>query len=158
MELEELIENTLRRKHLEEMMDRPEKEYTLLEGMDNDQIRTELYGLLANPDESRSELMSKTLNYLKNFWNQIFAYRNNGKYSIDNMTAKRAIRPITVQQKNSLFFGSVKEIQNSAIYNTFIKTCKQAGGSFGDYFCKLLRELKKGRTDYENLLPMTIRQ
>ena len=25
MELEELIENTLRRKHLEEMMDRPEK-------------------------------------------------------------------------------------------------------------------------------------
>ena len=30
--------------------------------------------------------MSKTLNYLKNFWNQIFAYRNNGKYSIDNMT------------------------------------------------------------------------
>ena len=57
MELEELIENTLRRKHLEEMMDRPEKEYTLLEGMDNDQIRTELYGLLANPDESRSELL-----------------------------------------------------------------------------------------------------
>ena len=28
MELEELIENTLRRKHLEEMMGRPEKEHT----------------------------------------------------------------------------------------------------------------------------------
>ena len=39
MELEELIENTLRRKHLEEMMDRPEKEHTPLEGMDNEQIR-----------------------------------------------------------------------------------------------------------------------
>jgi len=34
MELEELIENTLRRKHLEEMMNRPEKEHTPLEGMD----------------------------------------------------------------------------------------------------------------------------
>ena len=33
MELEELIENTLRRKHLEEMMNRPEKEHTPLEGM-----------------------------------------------------------------------------------------------------------------------------
>ena len=121
-----------------------------------DRIRTELYDLLANPDESRSELMSKALNYLKNFWNQIFAYRNDGEYSIDNMTAERAIRPITVQRKNSLFFGSVKGIQNSAIYNTFIETCKQAGVSFRDYFCKLLRELKKGRTDYENLLPMTI--
>lgn len=119
-------------------------------------LRTELYDLLANPDESRSELMSKALNYLKNFWNQIFAYRNDGEYSIDNLPAERALRPVTVQRKNSLFFGSVKGIQNSAIYNTFIETCKQAGVSFRDYFCKLLRELKKGRTDYENLLPMTI--
>ena len=39
MELEELIENTLRRKHLEEMMNRPEKEHTPLEGMDNEQIK-----------------------------------------------------------------------------------------------------------------------
>ena len=121
-----------------------------------DKIRTELYELLANPDESLSELMSKALNYLKNFWNQIFAYRNDGEYSIDNMAAERAIRPITVQRKNSLFFGNVKETQNSAIYNTFIETCKQVGVSFRDYFCKLLRELKKGRTNYENLLPMTI--
>lgn len=121
-----------------------------------EKLRTELYDLLANPDESRSELMSKALNYLKNFWNQIFSYRNDGECSIDNMAAERAIRPITVQRKNSLFFGSVKGIQNSAIYNTFIETCKQAGVSFRDYFCKLLRELKKGRTDYENLLPMTI--
>lgn len=52
-------------------------------------LRTELYDLLANPDESRSELMSKALNYLKNFWNQIFAYRNDGEYSIDNMAAER---------------------------------------------------------------------
>lgn len=121
-----------------------------------EKIRTELYDLLANPNENRSELMSKAFNYLKNFWNQIFAYRNDGEYSIDNMAAERAIRPITVQRKNSLFFGSVKGIQNSAIYNTFIETCKQAGVSFRNYFCKLLRELKKGRTDYENLLPMTI--
>ena len=67
--------------------------------------------------------MSKALNYLKNFY-QIISYRNDGKYSIDNMTAERAIRPITVQRKNSLFFRSVKGIQNSAIYNTFIETCK----------------------------------
>ncbi len=39
MELEELIENTLRHKHLEEMMDRPEKEHTPLKGMDNEQIK-----------------------------------------------------------------------------------------------------------------------
>ena len=32
----------------------------------------------------------------------------------------------------------------------------QKQSSFRDYFCRLLKELKKGRTDYENLLPMTI--
>ena len=37
-----------------------------------------------------------------------------------------------------------------------LHNCKQVGVSFRDYFCRLLRELKKGRTDYENLLPMTI--
>ena len=80
----------------------------------------------ANPEESRSELMNKALNYLKNFWNQIFAYRNNGEYSIDNMAAERAMRPITVQRKSSI-----------------TKTCKQVGVSFRDYFCRLHRELKK---------------
>ena len=108
-------------------------------------IRTELYDLLANPDENRSELMGKALNYLKNFWNQIFAYRNDGEYSIDNMAAERAIRPITVQRKNSLFFGSVKGIQNSAIYNTFIETCKQAGSLLQGLLLQTAQRIKKGK-------------
>ena len=40
METEELIEHILRQKHLEEMMNRPEKEHTPLEGMDNEQIKS----------------------------------------------------------------------------------------------------------------------
>lgn len=40
------------------------------------------YNLLANPEENRSELMSRALNNLKNFWTQIFAYRNDEEYSI----------------------------------------------------------------------------
>ena len=42
METEELIEHILRRKHLEEMMNRPEKEHTPLEGMDNEQIKVSI--------------------------------------------------------------------------------------------------------------------
>ena len=38
METEELIEHILRQKHLEEMMNRPEKSIHL-EGMDNEQIK-----------------------------------------------------------------------------------------------------------------------
>lgn len=117
---------------------------------------TELYELLALPEASMSDLMRKALNYLRTFWEQLFRYREDGEYTIDNLAAERAIRPFTNQRKNSNFFCSVKGAVNSAIYNTFIATCKQVGISFRDYFKRLLREMKTGRTDYENLLPMTI--
>ena len=58
--------------------------------------------------------------------------------------------------KGSLFFGSVQGALRSAMYNTFIQTCKQVGVSFRQYFKALLKAVKSGRTDYENLLPMTI--
>ena len=119
-------------------------------------IESEMYDLLALPENETSPLLRRALNYLHKFWKQLFAYRNDGEYTIDNMAAERAIRPMTVQRKNSLFFGSTKGAIRSAIYNTFIETCKQAKISFQQFFCKYLSELKKGRTDYENLLPMTI--
>ena len=106
--------------------------------------------------EKIAALYRHSLNYLHKFWKQLFAYRNYGEYTIDNMAAERAIRPMTVQRKNSLFFGSTKGAIRSAIYNTFIETCKQAKISFQQFFCRYLEELNKGRTDYENLLPMTI--
>ena len=119
-------------------------------------IESEMYDLLALPENETSPLLRRALNYLHKFWKQLFAYRNDGEYTIDNMAAERAIRPMTVQRKNSLFFGSTQGALRSAIYNTFIETCKQAKISFQQFFCKYLAELKKGRTDYENLLPMTI--
>ena len=119
-------------------------------------IESEMYDLLALPEKDTSPLLRKALNYLHKFWKQLFAYRNDGEYTIDNMAAERAIRPMTVQRKNSLFFGSTQGALRSVIYNTFIETCKQAKISFQQFFCKYLAELKKGRTDYENLLPMTI--
>ena len=119
-------------------------------------IESEMYNLLALPENETIPLLRTALNYLHKFWKQLFAYRNDGEYTIDDMAAERAIRPMTVQRKNSLFFGSTQGALLLAIYNNFIETCKQAKISFQQFFCKYLAELKKGRTDYENLLPMTI--
>lgn len=112
----------------------------------------------ANSDGEKSEKSQSEEpdNYLHKFWKQVFAYRNDGEYSIDNLAAERAIRPQTIQRKGSLFFGSVQGALRSAMYNTFIRTCKQVGVSFRQYFKALLKAVKSGRTDYENLLPMTI--
>jgi hypothetical protein len=103
-----------------------------------------------------SEKMYSALIYLQKFWKQLFAYRNDGEYTIDNMAAERAIRPMTVQRKNSLFFGSTNGAHRSAIYNTFIETCKAMKINFRDYLVKVITEMNRGRSDYKNLLPMTI--
>ena len=62
-------------------------------------LRSELYDLLALPEAGMSDLMRTALNYLHKFWNQLFAYRKDGEYTIDNLAAERAIRPLAVQRK-----------------------------------------------------------
>lgn len=68
--------------------------------------------------------MEKAVNYLKNFWNQIFAYLKDNRYSIDNTIAECFIRPLAGEQKNSLFFGSNRMVNVSASYHTLISTCR----------------------------------
>lgn len=85
-----------------------------------DKLQNEMYNLMANKMDKLPKLMQQAMNYLHKFWKQVFAYRNDGEYSIDNLAAERTIRPQTIQRKGSLFFGSVQGALRSAMYNTFI--------------------------------------
>lgn len=106
--------------------------------------------------ETISALLKEAITYLDNAWKQVFAYRQNGDFTIDNMAAERAMKPIANQRKNSYFYCSESGARNAATFNTFIQTCKQVGVPFMSYFKKVMNELKNGRTDYKNLLPATI--
>ena len=119
-------------------------------------IRQRLDKLLADTSVMRGDLMHKALNYLKSFWNQLFLYIKDGRYCIDNSLAERTLRPMTVESKNSLTFGSHAGAKVSVIYHTFIETCKMCGVSTLDYFKEFFKAIMRGRTDYENMLPMTI--
>lgn len=93
------------------------------------EIKLKMLDLMAteafNPG-TLSDLMRRALNYLHTFWKQLFAYRHDGEYTIDNLVAERTISNMTIQRKNSLFFCSDKGARNSAIYNTFISTCPKS--------------------------------
>jgi len=119
-------------------------------------IRQRLDKLLADSSGMRGDLMNKALNYLKSFWNQLILYVKDGRYSIDNSLAERTLRPMTVERKNSLTFGSHDGAEVSVIYHTFIETCKMCGVSTLEYFKEFFKAIMLGRTDYENMLPMTI--
>ena len=98
------------------------------------QIRQQLDKLLADGNGMRGDLMQKALNYLKSFWDQLFLYIKDGRYCIDNSLAERTLRPMTVERKNSLTFGSHAGAKVSVIYHTFIETCKMCGVSTLEYF------------------------
>lgn len=96
-----------------------------------DELQNEMFDLMANKMDKLPKLMQQALNYLHKFWKQVFAYRNDGEYSIDNLAAERAIRPQTIQRKGSLFFGSVQGALRSAMYNTVWLTQQQIADLFG---------------------------
>jgi hypothetical protein len=119
-------------------------------------MSTELNRLLNNPRSHLGDMMQKALNYLHNYWHQLFAYRQDGRYTIDNNIAERNIRPTTVERKNSLFYGSGMMAEVSAVYHTFISTCSMLGVSAQKYFKMFFSAIIEGRRDYAHLLPMTI--
>lgn len=56
-------------------------------------LRSKLDALLSENHPPRGELMEKALSYMNTFWFQLFAYLNEGSYSINNSIAERFIRP-----------------------------------------------------------------
>ena len=108
-------------------------------------MHEQLLELIAKGEDYFPDKVWRALNYFHNFWDQIFAYRHDGEYSIDNMAVERAIRPLTVQRKNGLFFCSPKGAKNSGIYNTFISTCLQKCRNFRDFFVDYVRAWNQGR-------------
>lgn len=101
----------------------------------------------------KGDLMQKALNYMHTFWEQLFRYRNDGNYTIDNSLAERSIRPLTVERKNSLFFCSTAGAKASAIFHTIIETCRLLGLSARQYICDFLQAIASGRNDWQNLTP-----
>lgn len=96
--------------------------------------------LLADNHPPRGELMEKAVRYFDKFWQQIFAYTNNGRYSIDNNIAERNIRLLSSERKNSLFFGSHKMARASVVYHTVIATCRMNGISVLEYLKEFFRK------------------
>ncbi|WP_106830635.1 IS66 family transposase [Parabacteroides pacaensis] len=126
----------------------------------NSAITTSLIGdlwqeLSRLQDESipKGDLMQKALNYFMHTWDCVMAYRHDGRYEIDNSVVERFIRLLTVERKNSLFFGSHKGVETSAVYHTFIATCRMRVLSFCEFLKKYITAILDGRTDYENLTP-----
>ena len=68
---------------------------------------------------------------------------------------ERAIRPVTVERKNSLFIGSPDAGQRAAIIYTIVKECKRTGVDFQQWLAEVLCRLPTHRASegYLSLMP-----
>lgn len=97
--------------------------------------------------------MDKALHYMLNGWDELLTYRQDGRYTIDNLVAERAIRPFTVNRNNSLFYSSEEGVDVAATYLTIIETAKMHGLEVRDYLAHVFREIMNGNKDCSTYAP-----
>ena len=116
-------------------------------------LHDKAYKMVKNKRVHYGDLMDKALHYMLNGWDELLNYRKDGRYSIDNLVAERAIRPFTVNRKNSLFYSSEEGVGVATTFLTVIETAKMWGLEVRDYLVHVFREIMNGNKDCVTYAP-----
>lgn len=68
--------------------------------------------------------LGKAISYMYARWNKLCVYINHAQLNIDNNLVENAIRPSVIGRKNYLFSGSHDGARNSAMFYSFLGSCK----------------------------------
>jgi Transposase IS66 family/IS66 C-terminal element len=85
--------------------------------------------------------LAKAIRYALAHWDGLILYFDDRRLEMDTNVVERAIRPVTITRKNSLFAGSVAGAHRWAIANTLIQTCKLNGVETLAYFTDVLQRI-----------------
>ena len=119
-------------------------------------IRSRLDAELAKEPEFRSQYYTEALNYLNHFWDELFAYLDDGELPIDNNLAERCIRKLTTQRNSMLHFGSDEGVEMAATYHSIISTVKLHGKSAWNFLGTFFKKIFNGCRDFICLTPGNI--
>jgi hypothetical protein len=71
--------------------------------------------------------MAKAIDYSLSNWTALTRYVEDGRLSIDNLAAERALRAVAVGRKNWLMIGNERGGQAAAVLFSLVQTCKEIG-------------------------------
>jgi len=77
----------------------------------------------------------KAFTYACNHWHLMYEYLHDAKLQPDNNGAERAIRPVTLYRKNSLFAGNEHGARRAALFFSLLETCKLNNIDPFEYLC-----------------------
>ena len=87
---------------------------------------------------------AEAIRYALNHWVGLERFLEDGRIELDNNSVERAMRPVALSRKNSLFAGSDEGGENWACLASLIETCKLNGVNPQTYFTDLLTRLVNG--------------
>lgn len=73
---------------------------------------------------SAKSRLGEKLGYFANHWEGLLVFLDDGRVEMDRNPVENAIRPLTLQRKNSLFAGHDEDAANWARIASLIETCK----------------------------------
>jgi len=85
--------------------------------------------------------ISKAVNYALNHWHMLDVYVEDGKLLPDNNGVERAIRPVTLYRKNSLFAGNEHGAERAALFFSLLETCKLHDLDPFEYLCDVYERI-----------------
>jgi transposase len=90
--------------------------------------------------------LAKAMRYTLRHWDGLTLFLDDGRLEMDNNVVERAIKPVVITRKNSLFAGSDSGARHWAVANTLIQSCKLNGVEPLAYLTDVLQRIVSGRT------------
>jgi len=99
--------------------------------------------------------LAKAIRYVLNHWEGLTRFLDDGRVELDTNTVERAIRPLALTRKNSLFAGSEGGAEHWAVLASLIATCKLNGVEPQAYIEDVITKLINGhlQSRLDELLP-----
>lgn len=96
----------------------------------------------------------KAVNYSLNNWDELTNFLLDGELRADNNLAEQEMKRVTINRKNSLFFGSDQGGEDSEVLMSLISTCRRHGVEPWAYLRDVITVLTKNPNhDLDSLLP-----
>jgi transposase len=98
---------------------------------------------------------AEAIGYALNHWDGLQRFLDDGRIELDSNSIERAMRPVCLSRKNSLFAGSDEGAENWACMASLVETCKLNSVNPQLYLTDLLTRLVNGwpQNRIEELMP-----
>lgn len=103
----------------------------------------------------KGSYLEDAIDYALDHWDGLTCFLNDGRVEIDSNTVERALRPLCLTRKNSLFAGNDGGAESWAVTASIIETCKLLGVNPQAYITEVLTKIVQGwpNSRIDDLMP-----